>query len=76
LFVIVPAAEGAVTVTVISGAAPTAKLAARSQVTTPAASLQLQSVPLALTKLTPPGKVSETLTPLAAEGPLFVTLKV
>jgi len=75
LFVIVPDVPGAVTVTVIAGAAPTANVA-RLHVTTPAASLHVHPVPEADTYVTPAGSVSSTLTPLAVDGPLFVTLNV
>jgi len=75
LFVIVPDVPGAVTVNVIAGPAPTANIA-RVHVTTPAASLHVHPVPEADTYVTPAGSVSSTLTPLAVDGPLFVTLNV
>ena len=70
--IIVPLVVGAVTVMVIAGAAPKAKLA-RVQVTTPAAWLQLQPEPEALMNVTPAGKVSVTVTEVAVLGPALLT---
>ncbi len=75
VLVTVPALAGAVTLIVIAGAAPTARLA-RVQVTTPPDSLHDQPLPEALTKTTPAGRVSLTLTDVAAEGPALLTLNV
>jgi hypothetical protein len=60
---------GAVTVTVTLLTWPLAKTP-RLQLTTP---LLLAPPPVALTKLTPAGNVSVTTTPLALDGPKFVT---
>jgi hypothetical protein len=60
---------GAVTVTVTLLTWPLAKVP-RLQLTTP---LLLTPPPLALTKLTPNGSVSVTVTLLALDGPKFVT---
>jgi len=58
---------------VIVGAAPTGK-PARVQVTTPPASEHVQPVPAALMKLTPAGRVSETVrVPWSSEGPALLT---
>src|SRR5262245_49147987 len=69
-----PPTEGAVTVTTMFTAAPTARLA-RVQVTV-AVPLQLQPVPLALTSVTPAGSVSVTLTVAAVLGPALLTPSV
>src|SRR5882672_5170401 len=74
VFVMVPASD-AVTVMVMAGAAPGARLA-RVQVTTPPAWLQVQPLPVALTKVTPAGSVSLTLTEVAVLGPALLTLSV
>jgi hypothetical protein len=68
VFVSVPLA-GAVTVTVILLIWPLAKVP-RLQLTTP---LVFNPPPVALTNVTPNGKVSVTTTPLALDGPKFVT---
>ena len=68
VFVSVPLA-GAVTVTVILLTWPLANVP-KLQLTTP---LVLTPPPVALTKLTPNGNVSVTVTLLALEGPKFVT---
>ncbi len=60
---------GAVTVTVTLLTAPLANVP-KDQFITP---LLLTPLPLAETKITPAGNVSVTTTPLAAEGPKFVT---
>jgi hypothetical protein len=60
---------GAVTVTVILLAWPLANVP-KLQFTTP---LLLAPPPLALTNVTVAGRVSVTVTPLALEGPKFVT---
>ena len=74
LFVIDPALAGAVTVIVMFGAAPGARLPpVRLHVTVPDALLQVQFVPVALTKPTPAGSVSTTLTADASSGPAFDT---
>ena len=75
LFVIVLTVAGAVTVMVMAGAAPTAKLA-RVHVTTPPTWPHVQPVPLALTKVTPAGSVSATLSEVAVLGPALLTFTV
>jgi hypothetical protein len=60
---------GAVTVTVTLLTCPLANVPIL-QLTTP---LLLIPLPLALTKLTPTGRLSVTTTPLALDGPKFVT---
>src|SRR5262245_46006884 len=74
LFRVAPS-DGAVTLIVMSGAAPGTRLA-RVQVTVPEAWLQFQPVPVALTKPTPTGSVSATLTELAVLGPPLATCSV
>ena len=65
-----------VTMIVIVGAVPTARLA-RVQVTTPLEWLQLQPVPDALSKVTPVGSVSVTVMVLASSlGPALLTVIV
>ena len=61
------ATGGALKVSVIEGAAPTARLGA-VHVTTPATLLHVQPVPAALTKVAPAGSVSETETLAAGAG--------
>src|SRR5258707_17584 len=68
--VIAPAAAGAVVSIVIGGAAPVARLAI-VQVTSCPVAEHAQPVPLALTNVTPGGRVSVTLTLVAALGPRF-----
>src|SRR5437879_13805526 len=76
VLVIVPASD-AVTVMVIGGAAPGVRLLARVQVTLVFVPLQLQSIPEALWKITPAGRVSVTVIgPAAVEGPPLLTLKI
>jgi hypothetical protein len=60
---------GAVTVTVTLLTCPLANVP-KLQLTTP---LLFTPPPVALTKLTPTGNVSVTTTPLALDGPKFVT---
>src|SRR5947207_4745199 len=64
-----------VTATVMLGAsAPAARLPpVRLQLTVPETLLQVQFVPVALTKVTPPGKVSTTFTADASSGPAMWT---
>src|SRR5437867_1724400 len=73
LLIVTPAA-GAVTVIVMGGAAPTGRLPI-VQVIVPVP-LHVHPAPEALTSLTPAGKVSVTLTSVAASGPALVTLSV
>ena len=70
----VAGADGALTVMVMSAVLPTARLA-MVQVTV-AVPLQLQPVPLALTNVTLPGRMSLTLTAEAGFGPALLTLSV
>ena len=65
---------GAVTTTVIVGAVAPVASAGRVQVTeTLPALVQVQPVPVADTKVTPPGRVSVTERFAASDGPLFTT---
>jgi hypothetical protein len=59
---------GAMIVSVIGGAAPTAS-EGLVHVTVPAANPQVQPVPVALTKLEPAGSTSVTVTENAVSGP-------
>jgi hypothetical protein len=71
LIEVVPVPPGAVTVIVMFGAsAPFARLPpVRLHVTVPEALLQVQFVPVALTKVAVAGSVSTTLTAEASSGP-------
>src|SRR4029450_13869071 len=77
-----PPSAGPVKVIVRSGAETGAGLPARGAArlayvqATVVVPLQLQSVPLALTSVTPVGRVSLTVTLEAAFGPAFLTLSV
>ena len=75
LFVgVAPCVAGAVTTTVMFGAAPGARLPpVRLQVTVPSTLTQVQFVPVALTKVVPAGSVSTTLTADASFGPALLT---
>jgi hypothetical protein len=74
VLVIYPAVAGAVTTIVKFGAAPGARFPpVRLHVTVPDALLQVQFVPVALTKVTPLGSVSTTLTADASSGPALLT---
>jgi hypothetical protein len=75
VFVMEPVTEGAVKLIVMTDAAPDARLAL-VQVTMPALSGQVQPVPLALINVTPVGRVSVTVRPVAVLGPMFVTVTV
>ena len=66
---------GAVTVIRIGGASPTDRLG-RVQVTTPAASPQVQPSPAALSNVTSAGNVSTTSTASAVLGPALLTASV
>src|SRR4029077_14947041 len=70
LLVIVPAVAGAVALIVIEALAPLAS-APEAQRTRPAAVGQGPWVELADTKPTPEGRVSVTVAPVAASGPLL-----
>ena len=74
MFVIVPALVGVTTIVTVA-CAPAAS-APMAQVTVPEASLQLSPLETAEPKVTFRGSVSETVTPAAALGPLFVTVSV
>ena len=75
VFVNDPACAGAVTVTVITGAVVPVASAARVQVTDTLPVLEhAQPVPVALTNVTPAGRVSVTVRLAASEGPLFETV--
>src|ERR1019366_4189643 len=69
------ATGGALIVNVIGFAAPTARVGS-VHVTTPATLLQVQPVPVALTKVEPAGSVSLTDTFDACDGPRFETASV
>src|SRR6266436_2979639 len=71
LLVMGPAVAGAVALIVIVEPAPEAS-EPTLQVTVPEALVQPE---LAETKVTPAGKVSETVTPVAGLGPLLVTVR-
>ena len=77
VLVIVPEVSGfTLTVIVILGAAPAARLGC-VHVTIPAASPHVQPVPLALTKVTPAGNVSVTVTVFGSRlGPALETSRV
>src|SRR5262245_28397088 len=65
---------GAVTKIVMSGAAPTARLA-RVHVTV-VVPLQVQPLPVTLTSVTPAGRASVTVTAEAVSGPALLILSV
>ena len=73
--VMVPGAFGAVMTIEIGGALPGGS-DGRVQVTTPAACVQVQPVPVALTNVAPAGSVSVTVMPVAVLGPRSVTVTV
>src|SRR5438445_371420 len=83
VLLIVPPSDGAVTVSVMSGAAPTVRLAL-VQVTAPAWAApeqstpvsQLQPAPDACGPVTPAGRVSRTHTEVAGSGPALLTESV
>src|SRR5262249_11268096 len=75
VFVNVPNVFGAVSDSVIADVAPLARLG-RVQVTVPEASLHVQPEPDALTKPTPAGSGSVTVTFAASVAPLLVTESV
>src|SRR2546425_409190 len=75
MLVIRPPSLGAVTRIVIVELVLGAWLA-WVHVTTPPACRQIHPVPAALTKVTPAGSVSRTVSMAAALGPLFVTVSV
>src|SRR2546425_9385607 len=72
--VVAPTAGARTEMTRLGAVAPTAKLA-RVQVTV-VVPLQAQPLPAALTKLTPGGRESLTVTAEAASGPALLTLRV
>src|SRR5712692_10471591 len=78
LLLMVPPSLGAVTTMVIGGAvAPGPSGVLLVQVTTPWLWVQVQPVPVALTKVTPAGNVSITVIGAAAvEGPPLCTVRV
>lgn len=75
VLLMVPPAPGAVTVIVIAGAAPTARLA-RVHVTVPVSSPQAQPEPVADTCVIPAGRVSVTVSDWAVLGPAFDTARL
>jgi len=70
-----PPPDGAVTVIVIDGPAPTTS-DARVQVTICPATEHAQPIPVALTNVVPAGSVSVIVTVVALLGPAFATLTV
>src|ERR1700730_235421 len=70
-----PAVAGAVALMVIMALAPLAS-EPMLQVTVPEALVQVPGEELAETKLTPAGRVSVTVAPVAGSGPLFVAVRV
>src|SRR6266480_7680836 len=70
VLVMVPAVAGAVALIVIAALAPEAS-EPTAQVTVPEALVQVPWVELADVKPTPEGRVSVTVAPVAASGPLF-----
>src|SRR5882762_11974548 len=72
VLLIVPAVAGAVALIVNVALAPLARLPA-VQVTVPETLVQPE---VADTKVTPAGRVSTTLTPVAGSGPLFLAVTV
>src|SRR3984893_10577327 len=72
VFVIVPVCDGLVTLMLIVALAPLARLPT-VQVTVPAEFVQPE---LADTKVTPAGRVSVPVLPVAADGPFFLATMV
>src|SRR5438046_1721169 len=75
VLVMVPAVAGAVALMVIVALAPAARLPT-DQVTVPGACVQVLFPYTALFRSTPAGRVSVTVTPVAALGPLFFATTV
>src|SRR5881396_2189084 len=75
VLVMVPAVAGAVALMVIVALAPEGRLPTE-QVTVPDACVQVPWLELAETEVTPLGRVSVTVTPVAALGPLFFATTV
>src|SRR5437660_277775 len=75
VLVMVPAVAGAVALIVIVALAPEAS-EPTPQVTVPEALVQVPWVEVAETKPTPEGRVSVTVAPVAASGPLFLAVRV
>src|SRR5229473_6172092 len=71
VLVMVPAVAGAVALMVIVALAPEARLPTE-QVTVPEALVQVPWLDVAEPKVTPLGRVSVTVTPVAGDGPLFL----
>src|SRR5229473_5788785 len=71
VLVTVPAVAGAVALMVIVALAPEARLPTE-QVTVPEAKVQVPWLEVAEPKVTPLGRVSVTVTPVAGDGPLFL----
>src|SRR5438309_1261278 len=68
VFVMLPGVTDVVTLMVIVALAPLARLPTE-QVTVPEALVQVPWLEVAETKVTPAGRVSVTVTPVAADGP-------
>src|SRR5947208_390013 len=75
VLVMVPAVAGAVALIVIVALAPEAS-EPTAQVTVPEALVQVPWVEVADVKPTPEGRVSVTVAPVAASGPLFFAVRV
>src|SRR2546422_11236448 len=75
VLVMVPAVAGAVALIVIVALAPEAS-EPTPQVTVPEALVQVPWVEVADVKPTPEGRVSVTVAPVAASGPLFFAVRV
>src|SRR5438874_2078001 len=75
VLVMVPAVAGAVALIVIVSLAPAAS-GPTAQVTVPEALVQVPWVEVADVKPTPEGRVSVTVAPVAASGPLFFAVRV
>src|SRR5438445_339011 len=75
VLVMVPAVAGAVGLNVIMALAPVAS-EPTAQVTVPEALVQVPWVEVADVKPTPEGRVSVTVAPVAASGPLFFAVRV
>ena len=72
----VPVTEGSTLTTVATVATAPFNTVPNAQVTTPPASLQVPWLGVAEIKLTSAGNGSVSVTPVASEGPLFVTVMV
>src|SRR2546423_1651701 len=76
VLVIVPVVVGLTVTTIVIVVVAAAARLARVQVTVPLDWLHVQPAPAALTKVTPAGRVSVTVTLVAPVGPPLVTVSV